>query len=70
MYESGKRTPPLGKAIKIAQFFDVPVEEITFSNFNCNLEKLNNFENNRKKISKTVSTTKGYAGQISMQNFM
>lgn len=31
MYESGKRTPPLHKAIAIAKIFDVPVETISFS---------------------------------------
>ena len=32
MYESGK-TPPLKKAIKIADYFSVSVESISFSNF-------------------------------------
>lgn len=31
MYESGKRTPPLNKAIAIAKMFNVPVETISFS---------------------------------------
>lgn len=31
MYESGKRTPSLKKAILIARLFDVQVEDITFS---------------------------------------
>lgn len=31
MYESGKRTPPLGRAIAIAKLFNVPVETISFS---------------------------------------
>lgn len=35
MYESGKRTPPLKKAILIAQLFDVQVENILFSDSNC-----------------------------------
>lgn len=35
MYESGKRTPPLNRAIEIAKFFKVPVEEISFSTINC-----------------------------------
>lgn len=35
MYESGKRTPPLKKAILIAQLFDIQVEDILFSNTNC-----------------------------------
>ena len=30
MYESGKRTPPLKKAILIAQLFHIPVEKISF----------------------------------------
>ena len=30
MYETGDRTPPLNKAKKIAQFFEVPVESILF----------------------------------------
>ncbi|MBO8128969.1 MAG: helix-turn-helix transcriptional regulator [Peptococcaceae bacterium] len=30
MYETGKRTPPLKTAIKIARFFGVPVEAIYF----------------------------------------
>lgn len=33
MYESGKRTPPLKKAIKIADYFSVSVESISFSNY-------------------------------------
>lgn len=37
MYESGKRTPPLSRAIEIAQLFSVPVEMISFST-NCNNE--------------------------------
>lgn len=32
MYESGKRTPPLNRAIEIAKLFNIPVEEIAFSN--------------------------------------
>jgi len=32
MYESGKRTPSLNRAIKIAKIFDVPIENISFSN--------------------------------------
>lgn len=32
MYESGKRVPSLNRAIEIARLFDVPVEEISFSN--------------------------------------
>lgn len=31
MYESGRRTPSLNRAIEIAQIFDVPVETISFS---------------------------------------
>lgn len=31
MYESGKRIPPLVKAIKIAELFNIPVENIDFS---------------------------------------
>lgn len=31
MYEIGRRTPPLNRAIQIAKFFDVPVESISFS---------------------------------------
>ncbi len=31
MYECGKRTPPLNKAIEIAKFFGIPVEQISFS---------------------------------------
>lgn len=36
MYESGKRIPPLVKAIKIAELFKVPVENINFSNVESN----------------------------------
>lgn len=36
MYETGKRTPPLCTAIKIAKFFDIPVEYISFANKNLN----------------------------------
>lgn len=32
MYESGKRTPPLNRAIRIAELFDVSVENIEFGN--------------------------------------
>lgn len=35
MYESGKRTPPLKKAILIAKLFDIQVENISFSKSNC-----------------------------------
>lgn len=35
MYESGKRTPSLSRAITIAELFNVPVETISFSNSNC-----------------------------------
>ncbi len=35
MYESGKRTPPLKKAILIAQLFDTHVEDISFSTADC-----------------------------------
>lgn len=31
MYESGKRTPPLNRAIKIAELFKVSVESIEFT---------------------------------------
>ena len=31
LYESGKRTPPLKKALKIAKFFDTPIEMIQFN---------------------------------------
>lgn len=31
MYEAGKRTPPLKKAILIAELFHIPVEKISFS---------------------------------------
>lgn len=30
MYETGKRTPPLHRAIEISKFFGVPVENISF----------------------------------------
>lgn len=32
MYESGKRTPPLNRAIKIAELFNVQIENIEFRN--------------------------------------
>ena len=32
MYESGKRTPPLNRAIKIAELFNVQIENIEFKN--------------------------------------
>ncbi len=35
MYESGKRNPPLTRAISIARIFNVPVEEISFCTVNC-----------------------------------
>ncbi|MGL5436627.1 MAG: helix-turn-helix transcriptional regulator [Lachnospiraceae bacterium] len=35
MYESGKRNPPLSRAIEIAKLFNIPVEEISFSTSNC-----------------------------------
>ena len=38
MYESGKRTPSLKKAILIARLFGVQVEDITFSKNNCTTE--------------------------------
>ncbi|MBQ6133008.1 MAG: helix-turn-helix transcriptional regulator [Lachnospiraceae bacterium] len=31
-YETGRRTPPLKKAIAIAEYFNLPVERIQFSN--------------------------------------
>ena len=31
MYESGKRTPSLNKAIEIAEIFNIPVEKIQFT---------------------------------------
>ncbi len=34
MYESGKRNPPLNRAIAIAKIFNVPVETISFSSSN------------------------------------
>ena len=39
MYESGKRTPSLKQAIEIAKLFNTPVENISFSNTNCNKER-------------------------------
>lgn len=39
MYESGKRTPPLKKAILIAKLFNTQVENISFSNSNCTMER-------------------------------
>jgi len=36
MYELGKRTPPLSRAIEIAQLFNVPVESISFASSNYN----------------------------------
>ncbi len=39
MYESGKRTPPLKKAILIAKLFDIQVENILFSKSNCTTER-------------------------------
>lgn len=39
MYESGKRTPSLKQAIEIAKLFNTPVENISFSNINCNKER-------------------------------
>jgi len=38
MYESGKRTPPLNRAIAIAKLFNVPVETISFSNSDYSVE--------------------------------
>ena len=38
MYESGKRTPPLSRAIAIAKLFNVPVETISFSSSNYSNE--------------------------------
>ncbi|MDY4838341.1 MAG: helix-turn-helix transcriptional regulator [Lachnospiraceae bacterium] len=32
LYESGKRTPPLKRAVEIAEYFNLPVERISFSN--------------------------------------
>lgn len=32
MYETGKRTPKLANAIKLANYFNVPVEKIIFFN--------------------------------------
>lgn len=32
MYESGKRKPSLKNALKIANYFNVPVENISFEN--------------------------------------
>jgi DNA-binding XRE family transcriptional regulator len=34
MYETGKRKPPLERAITIAEYFNLPVERISFSNKN------------------------------------
>lgn len=34
LYESGKRCPPLERAITIAEYFNLPVERISFSNKN------------------------------------
>ena len=34
MYETGKRKPPLDKAIRMAEFFNLPVERIRFCNKN------------------------------------
>lgn len=39
MYESGKRTPPLSRAIKIANIFKVPVESIDFTDKDCGVKK-------------------------------
>lgn len=38
MYESGKRTPPLKKALLIARLFGIQVEDIAFSKTNCTTE--------------------------------
>lgn len=38
MYESGKRTPPLKKAILIAKLFGVQVENLSFSKTDCTTE--------------------------------
>lgn len=38
MYESGKRTPPLKRAIAIARIFNVPVETISFPSSNYTIE--------------------------------
>lgn len=35
MWESGKRTPPLSRAITIAKLFNVPVEKISFASSDC-----------------------------------
>lgn len=32
LYETGRRKPSFDRAIQIAQFFDLPVEKISFSN--------------------------------------
>ncbi len=39
MYESGKRTPPLSRAIEIANIFKVPVESIDFAYKDCSIKK-------------------------------
>jgi len=33
MYETGKRTPNLRKALEIAKYFNIPLESISFSNY-------------------------------------
>ena len=34
MYEAGKRSPSLKKALKFSEFFNIPVEQIKFSKRN------------------------------------
>lgn len=52
MYETGKRNPPLSKAIKIAKLFNVPVENISFAS------NVHTISQEKLKRDKVVSESK------------
>ncbi len=50
MYETGKRNPPLKKALEMAKIFNIPVENISFSNKRKNKRKIQT----AKKVSQNM----------------
>lgn len=70
MYEAGRRTPSLDKALRISAYFGIPIENIIFASSDKSSSNFNIVESKKNKLSdvtgKKKYSTKQCSGQISM----